>query len=147
MLAIATSRARPDLTPRLKFFGGCIDEAFRRGISSAAQILSNNDDPAWPGTTLIEPSSAASLVVREGQIVTVIGPNGVGKSTLLNAIAALQSSEGQIKFLGKADRGSGNGTAGRARDMPGSGKARVVPFDDRVGQPRPEGIPSVAARH
>jgi branched-chain amino acid transport system ATP-binding protein len=50
---------------------------------------------------LIEPSSAASLVVREGQIVTVIGPNGVGKSTLLNAIAALQSSEGQIKFLGK----------------------------------------------
>jgi len=39
--------------------------------------------------------------VREGQIVTVIGPNGVGKSTLLNAIAALQSSKGQIKFLGK----------------------------------------------
>jgi branched-chain amino acid transport system ATP-binding protein len=50
---------------------------------------------------LVEALHRPSLVVREGQIVTVIGPNGAGKSTLLNAIAALQPSEGQIKFVGK----------------------------------------------
>jgi len=49
----------------------------------------------------VEALHRPSLVVREGQIVTVIGPNGAGKSTLLNAIAALQPSEGRIKFLGK----------------------------------------------
>jgi branched-chain amino acid transport system ATP-binding protein len=43
-----------------------------------------------------------SLVVNEGEIVTVIGANGGGKSTLLKAISGLLSpSSGRIEFIGE----------------------------------------------
>jgi hypothetical protein len=38
-------------THRWQVRGVTFDEAFRRGIGGAAQILSNNDDPAYPGRT------------------------------------------------------------------------------------------------
>ncbi len=41
-----------------------------------------------------------SLVVREGEIVSVIGANGAGKSTLLNSIGGIiPSASGYIKFM------------------------------------------------
>jgi branched-chain amino acid transport system ATP-binding protein len=49
----------------------------------------------------VEALHRPSLVVHEGQIVTVIGPNGAGKSTLLNAIAGLQPSVGSIRYAGQ----------------------------------------------
>ncbi|MFB0505661.1 MAG: ABC transporter ATP-binding protein [Thermodesulfobacteriota bacterium] len=43
-----------------------------------------------------------SLQIREGQIVSIIGSNGAGKSTTLNTISGvIQSSSGTIEFLGK----------------------------------------------
>src|SRR5512136_774371 len=48
-----------------------------------------------------------SLQVREGQIVTILGSNGAGKSTTLKAISGLLKSEdgevtdGSIAFMGK----------------------------------------------
>ncbi|MDD5312149.1 MAG: ABC transporter ATP-binding protein [Dehalococcoidia bacterium] len=43
-----------------------------------------------------------SLHVAEGEIVTIIGANGAGKSTTLRAISGLKSvSAGEIKFNGK----------------------------------------------
>ena len=43
-----------------------------------------------------------SLTVKEGEIVSVIGSNAAGKSTLLNAISRIiRSISGQIDFLGE----------------------------------------------
>ena len=43
-----------------------------------------------------------SIVVREGEIVSLIGSNGAGKSTLLAAVLGMQRpSSGTIEFLGK----------------------------------------------
>ncbi len=43
----------------------------------------------------------ASLVVDEGELVSVIGPNGAGKSTLVNTIAGLQRPRsGVLRFAG-----------------------------------------------
>ena len=43
-----------------------------------------------------------SLAVNEGEIVTVIGANGGGKSTLLKTISGLLSpSAGSIQFIGE----------------------------------------------
>lgn len=41
-----------------------------------------------------------SLTVRPGEIVTVIGANGAGKSSLLNAIMGVKPGTGQVSFLG-----------------------------------------------
>jgi branched-chain amino acid transport system ATP-binding protein len=42
-----------------------------------------------------------SLTVPAGQIVTVIGANGAGKSSLLNAIMGLQPATGHVLFEGE----------------------------------------------
>ena len=43
-----------------------------------------------------------SLEVRQGEIVTLIGSNGAGKSTMLNTISGLlKNREGQILFCGQ----------------------------------------------
>ncbi len=52
----------------------------------------------------VEALHRASLLVREGQIVTVIGPNGAGKSTLLNCLAGLLDGSGEILLRGKSLR-------------------------------------------
>ena len=43
-----------------------------------------------------------SFEVREGEIVTLIGANGAGKSTTLNAIARILPSSGEIRFMGQS---------------------------------------------
>ena len=51
-----------------------------------------------------------SLVIKEGEFVTVIGTNGSGKSTLLNVVAGniipdevfSSASKGRIKMLSKS---------------------------------------------
>jgi branched-chain amino acid transport system ATP-binding protein len=48
----------------------------------------------------IEAVQDVSLVVPAGQIVTVIGTNGAGKSSLLNAIMGLQPARGRVRFDG-----------------------------------------------
>ncbi len=52
----------------------------------------------------VEALSHASLVVGEGQIVTVIGPNGAGKTTMLSAIMGVLGSKGQVAFDGTVER-------------------------------------------
>jgi branched-chain amino acid transport system ATP-binding protein len=50
----------------------------------------------------IEALKGISLEVREGEIVTLIGANGAGKSTTLRSINGLnQPREGSITFKGK----------------------------------------------
>jgi branched-chain amino acid transport system ATP-binding protein len=47
-----------------------------------------------------------SLEVREGEIVTLVGANGAGKSTMLNTISGiLHPRSGSVEFLGKRIEG------------------------------------------
>jgi len=51
----------------------------------------------------IEAVHGVSFEVEEGEIVTLIGANGAGKSTILNTIVGLQpSSQGEIVYRGKS---------------------------------------------
>ncbi len=45
-----------------------------------------------------------SLEIPEGKITAVLGPNGCGKSTLINAISGHQSYKGQVLLDGKDQR-------------------------------------------
>jgi branched-chain amino acid transport system ATP-binding protein len=70
--------------------------------------------PTWGRSTLLNLDNIStyygdvqalrkvSLHVKEGQIVSIVGSNGAGKSTTLNTISGVvQSSSGTIEFLGK----------------------------------------------
>lgn len=46
-----------------------------------------------------------SLHLDEGELVVVVGANGAGKSSLLRAVAGLNKSRGDIRFLGKSLQG------------------------------------------
>jgi branched-chain amino acid transport system ATP-binding protein len=63
-------------------------------------LLTVQDVHTFYGT--IEALKGVSLEVREGEIVTLIGANGAGKSTTLRSINGLnQPREGRITFRGK----------------------------------------------
>jgi branched-chain amino acid transport system ATP-binding protein len=70
--------------------------------------------PTWGRSTLLNLDNIStnygdvqalrkvSLHVKEGQIVSIVGSNGAGKSTTLNTISGVvQASSGTIEFLGK----------------------------------------------
>jgi zinc/manganese transport system ATP-binding protein len=44
--------------------------------------------------------SGVSLRVAPGEFLAVLGPNGVGKSTLVKVILGLQAADGQVRLLG-----------------------------------------------
>jgi len=52
--------------------------------------------------------SSITLSVKEGEIATIVGPSGAGKTTVLNIIAGLENpSEGEARILGM-DMGDSN---------------------------------------
>lgn len=56
----------------------------------------------------IQAVKGASLEVRQGELVSLIGANGAGKTTTLKAITGTQPvAEGDISYLGKPIRGQG----------------------------------------
>ncbi|MDR2444650.1 MAG: ABC transporter ATP-binding protein [Spirochaetaceae bacterium] len=59
------------------------------------------------------------IEVEDGKIVTLIGANGAGKSTMLNSIAGLVKSSGDILFDGK------NISGGDTKDIVASGLVLV----------------------
>src|SRR5213082_760469 len=64
-------------------------------------VLSVEDVHTFYGS--IEALKGISLQVREGEIVTLIGANGAGKSTTLRSINGLNHPRhGQISFEGRA---------------------------------------------
>jgi branched-chain amino acid transport system ATP-binding protein len=68
-------------------------------VSSAQTILSVDDVHTYYGT--IHALKGVSLNVRDGEIVTLIGSNGAGKSTTLRSINGLNHPrEGKITFAG-----------------------------------------------
>ena len=56
----------------------------------------------WVAYDGVHAVRGVSLVVREGEIVTLIGANGAGKSTILRAISGmLPPAQGQVTFGGE----------------------------------------------
>ena len=63
-------------------------------------ILKVDDINVWYGS--IHAIKGISFEVHEGEIVTLIGANGAGKSTTLNTISGLlHSKTGSVTFQGK----------------------------------------------
>ncbi len=63
-------------------------------------MLKVNDINVYYGA--IHAIKGVSFEVNEGEIVTLIGANGAGKSTILNTVSGLlRSKTGSIEFLGK----------------------------------------------
>ena len=82
-----------------------------------------------------------SFEVNAGEIVTLIGANGAGKSTTLNTISGLlRSRTGFIQFHGR-----GSGQAAPSQDPvqgsgTGSGRTAHLFTDDRPGEPGYGGV-------
>lgn len=56
----------------------------------------------------IQAVKGISMVVREGELVSLIGSNGAGKTTTMKAITGtLAASSGSIEFMGKDIQGQG----------------------------------------
>ena len=79
----------------------------------------------------IEALKGVSLTVEEGEVVTLIGSNGAGKSTTLRSISGLTpASMGKITFAGEditrvpahdiVSRGNSRNTRSRSSWMPPS---------------------------
>lgn len=67
-------------------------------------MLKVNDINVYYGS--IHAIKGVSFEVKEGEIVTLIGANGAGKSTTLNTISGLlTSTTGDIEFLGNSLKG------------------------------------------
>ena len=64
-------------------------------------MLKVNDINVYYGA--IHAIKGVSFEVRDGEVVTLIGANGAGKSTILNTVSGLlRSQTGSIEFLGKS---------------------------------------------
>ena len=56
----------------------------------------------------IQAVKGATLEVREGELVSLIGANGAGKTTTLKALTGVQpAADGEIRYLGRSIRGQG----------------------------------------
>jgi branched-chain amino acid transport system ATP-binding protein len=74
------------------------------GANGATPVLEVEDIHTFYGS--IEALKGISLTVNEGEIVTLIGSNGAGKSTTLRSISGLTPPKtGSIKFRGKEIHG------------------------------------------
>ena len=93
----------------------------------------------------IEALKGISLTVEEGEIVTLIGSNGAGKSTTLRSISGLTPPrQGSIRFDGEEiarDRPPGHRAA---RHLAVARGAALLPAHDRAREPRPR-APTCAA--
>jgi len=64
----------------------------------ADTLLSVHDLQAWYGQSHV--LQGVSLEVQRGEIVSILGRNGAGRSTLLKALMGLVRSSGDIRFAG-----------------------------------------------
>ena len=61
----------------------------------------------------------SSIDVPAGEIVTIIGSNGAGKSSLLNAISGMVKYTGSVEYEGKPPSEAAS-QSGKKRNLPGS---------------------------
>ena len=107
----------------------------------ATPILELDDVHTYYGS--IHALKGISLEVQEGEIVTLLGANGAGKSTTLRSINGLQRPrQGSIRFEGR-DITAGAGARDRqARDRAVAGRPAALPADDGDREPRDGRVPA-----
>ena len=96
-----TARRSPRACPQEIRDNERVVEAYlgKQGGHGMSTLLEVNDIHTFYGN--IEALKGISLTVEEGEIVTLIGSNGAGKSTTLRSISGLTPPrEGSIKFDG-----------------------------------------------
>ena len=95
------------------------------------QILQVNDLHVYYGS--IHAVKGVSFEVNEGEVVTLIGANGAGKSTVLNTVSGLlHPKHGSVVFEGKDLKGP-RAQDRRARSCAGSGRPPRLFADDGRG--------------
>jgi branched-chain amino acid transport system ATP-binding protein len=101
-------------TVRRVYIGGKIEARERTGgkTLSARSILEVQDVSVFYGKA--RALDNASLHVREGEFVSVVGLNGAGKTTLFNAISGLVPYQGTIRFDGHDLKGMSGAAIARA---------------------------------
>jgi branched-chain amino acid transport system ATP-binding protein len=87
---------------------------------------------AWYGE--VRALHGVSLVVEEGQIVSVLGPNGAGKTTTLRAVSGTVRTSGSIVYAGKRIGRSPDGAAraGIAHVPEGRGTFTTLTVDENL---------------
>ena len=91
----------------------------------------------------IQALRGVSLEVREGEIVTLIGANGAGKSTTLRAInGIIHPRTGPIRFQGEDITREGAARDRQARDLAVARGPPALPADDRDREPRDGRVPA-----
>jgi len=69
------------------------------------------------GSRVLEVLSGVDLAVRNGEVLAITGPSGVGKSTLLHCMGTLDTpSEGDVLFRGKSLRSLARSEINRIRN-------------------------------
>ena len=98
-------------------------------------LLSVNDIHVYYGA--IHAVKGVSLEVNEGEIVTLIGANGAGKSTVLNTISGLlHPKSGSITFMDKPLSGIAPNKIVQMATCSVPGRTPHFPAHDRRGKPR-----------
>jgi putative ABC transport system ATP-binding protein len=60
----------------------------------------------YPGADAVHALHHVDLIVRQGELVAIVGPSGTGKSTLLNLVGALdRPSAGRVRIAGRDTAG------------------------------------------
>ena len=76
-----------------------------------------------------------SMTVREGQIVSLLGANGAGKTTVLKTISGSHgTAEGRCRTPRRGHPGAGSGLGGAARHWPCARGPRSVSVPHRRGK-------------
>jgi branched-chain amino acid transport system ATP-binding protein len=98
-------------------------------------LLTVNDIHTFYGN--IEALKGISIEVEEGEVVTLIGSNGAGKSTTLRSISGLTPPRtGTIHFDGN------DISATPPQDVVALGISQALPAHDRTREPRAGRLPA-----
>ena len=91
----------------------------------------------------IEALKGISVTVEEGEVVTLIGSNGAGKSTTLRSISGLTPPrEGRIIFDGREIGETPAQEIVRARHLAVAGRQALLLPHERAGEPRARRLPA-----
>ena len=129
------------------YLGSAATAGRRRGgsarwLSNGAVLLELEDVHTFYGT--IEAIKGISLTVNEGEIVTLIGANGAGKSTTLRSIQGInRPKRGKITFNGDDIVGRRPHDIVKLGISQSPGGPAAVLADERAREPRDGRVPAL----